>query len=106
MSLLGVIPPNAVLYLAAAEVAVGLAIVIAVYRLRREFDADVASDLRETDLGGVTPIVPEGPGGHPPKMGEMDDKAGTLDDGHGDGHTPPAGGHPEEHEAPAHAETH
>lgn len=46
---------------AAAEVAVGLAIVIALYRIRQQVDADAASDLRETDLGGMPPIVPEGP---------------------------------------------
>ena len=46
--------------IAAAEVAVGLAIVIAVYRLRRVVDANAASDLRERSLGDVPPIVPEG----------------------------------------------
>jgi NADH-quinone oxidoreductase subunit K len=45
---------------AAAEVAVGLAIVIALYRIRRDPDADAASDLREKDLGSVPPLVPEG----------------------------------------------
>lgn len=47
--------------IAAAEVAVGLAIVIAVYRLRHGVDADASSDLRETDLEGPGPITPEGP---------------------------------------------
>ena len=46
--------------IAAAEVAVGLAIVIAVYRLRRVTDANAASDLRERNLGEVPPIEPEG----------------------------------------------
>lgn len=46
--------------IAAAEVAVGLAIVIALFRLRRAVDADAASLLRERDLGDVPPIVPEG----------------------------------------------
>ncbi len=46
--------------IAAAEVAVGLAIVIAVYRLRRVVDANAASDLRERSLGEVPPIEPEG----------------------------------------------
>ncbi len=46
--------------IAAAEVAVGLAIVIAVYRLRRITDANAASDLRERNLGEVPPIEPEG----------------------------------------------
>jgi NADH-quinone oxidoreductase subunit K len=73
--------------IAAAEVAVGLAIVIAVYRLRRTADADAASDLRETDVGDVPPIRPEGPPTPP---------------GHGhDAHAAP--GH-EGHAAPAHAE--
>jgi NADH-quinone oxidoreductase subunit K len=45
---------------AAAEVAVGLAILIALFRIRRDADADAASDLREKDLGPVPPLVPEG----------------------------------------------
>ena len=45
---------------AAVEVAVGLAIVIALYRIRQQVDADAASDLRETDLGGMPPITVEG----------------------------------------------
>src|SRR5437868_10854841 len=49
--------------IAAAEVAVGLAIVIAVFRLRRVVDADAAQDLRETHVGEVPPIRPEGPAG-------------------------------------------
>jgi NADH-quinone oxidoreductase subunit K len=67
--------------IAAAEVAVGLAIVIAVYRLRRTSDADAASDLRETGVGQVSPILPEGPDV-------------PHDDGHGSGHG---------HDDPAHA---
>jgi len=62
--------------IAAAEVAVGLAIVIAVYRLRRGVDADASSDLRETDLEGPGPITPEGP----------DVPASDHDAGHGDAH--------------------
>jgi NADH-quinone oxidoreductase subunit K len=50
--------------IAAAEVAVGLAIVIALYRIRRNVDADSAGELRERNLGEVPPIVPEGPGGY------------------------------------------
>ncbi len=79
--------------IAAAEVAVGLAIVIAVYRLRKTADADAASDLREMDLGQVPPIRPEGPQTDP--------------HGHGaspDGHS--GGSDPDAHAAPAHAETH
>lgn len=47
--------------IAAAEVAVGLAIVIAVYRLRHGVDADAAGALKERNLGEVPPISPEGP---------------------------------------------
>lgn len=49
---------------AAAEVAVGLAIVIAVYRLRRSADVDDASDLREADYGPVPPLKLEGESHH------------------------------------------
>jgi NADH-quinone oxidoreductase subunit K len=79
---------------AAAEVAVGLAIVIALFRIRREADADAASDLRERDLGPLPPIVPEG----------------TPDPHAHDEHAPhPAGpeAHPAPHEPePAHAGAH
>ena len=47
--------------IAAAEVAVGLAIVIAVYRIRRGVDADAAGELKERQVGEVPPIRPEGP---------------------------------------------
>jgi NADH-quinone oxidoreductase subunit K len=47
--------------IAAAEVAVGLAIVIALYRIRRDVDSDVAGELRERNLSEVPPIKPEGP---------------------------------------------
>ena len=67
---------------AAAEVAVGLAIVIAVFRLRRVADADAASDLREEHLGEVPPIVPEGPAGTPPHAHDPHDP-------HADGQGPP-----------------
>jgi len=88
--------------IAAAEVAVGLAIVIAVYRLRRVVDANAASDLRERDLGDVPPIEPEGRvsphdahghgGGH------------GADDGHGAGHgAADAHGSVDPHAAHAHA---
>ncbi len=79
-----------VMTVAAAEVAVGLAIVIAVFRLRRSADADAASDLHETHVGEVPPLVPEGV---PPAHGH---DAGHAGDGHGDGRAAPA---------PAHAET-
>jgi len=58
---------------AAAEVAVGLAIVIAVFRLRRVADADSARDLKEEHLGEVPPIVPEGPAGTPPHAHDAPD---------------------------------
>ena len=45
---------------AAAEVAVGLAIVIAVYRLRHSTDVNEAQDLRDIDHGPVPAIVLEG----------------------------------------------
>jgi len=45
---------------AAAEVAVGLAIVIAVYRLRRSADVDDIHDLRDIDYGPVPPLKLEG----------------------------------------------
>ena len=45
---------------AAAEVAVGLAIVIALYRLRRSADVDDAHDLREIDYGPIPPLKVEG----------------------------------------------
>jgi NADH-quinone oxidoreductase subunit K len=47
--------------IAAAEVAVGLAIVIAFYRLRGDVDVDSAGELHERDLGRMEPISPEGP---------------------------------------------
>ncbi len=49
---------------AAAEVAVGLAIVIASYRLRRSTDINDAADLAEVDYGPVPPIVLEGEDHH------------------------------------------
>ena len=80
-----------VMTVAAAEVAVGLAIVIAVFRLRRSADADAASDLRETHVGEVPPLVPEGvPPAH----------------AHDAGHAPGADGHAHGEPAPAHAEAH
>jgi NADH-quinone oxidoreductase subunit K len=45
---------------AAAEVAIGLAIVIAVYRLRKSTDVDDATDLHEVDYGPVPPLKLEG----------------------------------------------
>jgi NADH-quinone oxidoreductase subunit K len=82
---------------AAAEVAVGLAIVIAVYRLRRVADADAASDLREEHVGEVGPIVPEGPAGTPPHAHDPADP-------HADGQGPPE--HETIPELAAHAQAH
>lgn len=50
--------------IAAAEVAVGLAIVIAVYRLRQSTDVDDAQDLHDVDYGPLAPIVLEGEDQH------------------------------------------
>ena len=49
---------------AAAEVAVGLAIVIAVYRLRRTANVDEVADLREIDYGPIPPLVMVGEDQH------------------------------------------
>lgn len=49
---------------AAAEVAVGLAIIIAVFRLRRSTNVDDAQDLHEVDYGPVPPLVLEGKDAH------------------------------------------
>jgi NADH-quinone oxidoreductase subunit K len=60
---------------AAAEVAVGLAIVIALYRLRRSADADDAADLRDVDYGPMPHLKLEGePAAH------HDDDHGHDDD--------------------------
>jgi len=74
--------------IAAAEVAVGLAIVIALYRLRRSVDADDAGTLHETNLGEVPPITPEGP------------DVPHADHGHDE---PEDAAHGHSHAAPAHA---
>lgn len=83
--------------IAAAEVAVGLAIVIAVYRLRRGVDADEAGALGERHLGEVPPISPEGPDtphdphGHDDGHGDGGDPGHDDHHGHGDGHGHDAG---------------
>ena len=84
--------------IAAAEVAVGLAIVIAVYRLRRVVDANAASDLRERDLGEVPPIEPEGKDAvhadHAHDAHAVDAHAVDLAAGHSSAHaSDPHGGH-------------
>jgi len=88
--------------IAAAEVAVGLAIVIALYRVRRAVDSDAAGELRERDVGRVPPIVPEGPGGPPHGDEHPEVPHGATEDAH-------PSPHPEEvgHEAESvPAETH
>jgi NADH-quinone oxidoreductase subunit K len=72
---------------AAAEVAVGLAIVIAVYRLRRSADVDDARDLKEHDYGPVPPLRLEGEDSH----------------AHDHAHDDAPGHEPAHDEAPAHA---
>jgi NADH-quinone oxidoreductase subunit K len=74
---------------AAAEVAVGLAIVIAVYRLRRSTDVADACDLRDRDHGPNPPLKLEGEDQH------HDDHHGGDDHAHDD--------HGAEGEAGAHA---
>lgn len=49
---------------AAAEVAVGLAIVIALYRLRQSTNIDDADELAEADYGPVPPLALEGEDHH------------------------------------------
>lgn len=61
---------------AAAEVAVGLAIVIALYRLRHSTDVNEAMDLRDVDRGPVPAVILEGEDHH-------------HDDDHGHGHDDP-----------------
>jgi NADH-quinone oxidoreductase subunit K len=72
---------------AAAEVAVGLAIVIAVYRLRRTTDVGEIGALHEVDYGPVPYPQLEG---RPAPHGHHDGHDGGHDDGHDDGHD---GGH-------------
>jgi NADH-quinone oxidoreductase subunit K len=85
--------------IAAAEVAVGLAIVIALYRLRRNVDADDAGELRERHLGEVAPITPEGPdvaadhGSHAPGDAHGGAHGSAHDPGHADAHGTPAEAH-------------
>jgi NADH-quinone oxidoreductase subunit K len=76
---------------AAAEVAVGLAIVIAVYRLRRTTDVAKAVDLKEVDYGPMPPLKLEGEDAHHPHEGEHEshapeEPAETHAGSHGGGH--------------------
>jgi len=71
--------------IAAAEVAVGLAIVIAVYRLRQSTDVDDAQDLHDVDHGPLPRIVLEGEDQHHHDHDHHDDhEHGHAGDGHGD----------------------
>lgn len=82
--------------IAAAEVAVGLAIVLALHRLRKDADADAAGELRETDLGALPPISPEGPDvahHHDDHHGEADAHDAHGHDAHGHGAAAPAEAH-------------
>lgn len=83
---------------AAAEVAVGLAIVIAVFRLRRTTDVGEVTELHEVDYGPVPRIRLEGEDAHhahaepdePSADGPPHDGHGAPGDGHGHGHGEPA----------------
>ena len=66
---------------AAAEVAVGLAIVIALYRIRQQVDANAATELKETDLEGMPPISVEG---EPPPHAHAAHDGEAAGGGHGD----------------------
>ena len=95
--------------IAAAEVAVGLAIVIAVYRLRRVVDADAAQDLHETHVGEVPPIRPEGPAGDHGHGHHDEQHRGVPGSGVPGDHAAPSSSsadHAPAHDAPAHAESH
>ena len=72
---------------AAAEVAVGLAIVIALFRLRRTTDVGDTTELRELDYGPVPRIRLEG---EPPAHAH-DEHHG---EGHGEGHDEEGAGDP------------
>ena len=81
---------------AAAEVAVGLAIVIAVYRLRRTTDVAEVADLKEADYGPVPYPQLEG---EPPAHHHDEDEDHGGDDGDGD-ESAPTGPAPAADEAP------
>lgn len=79
--------------IAAAEVAVGLAIVIAVYRLRQSTDVDDAQDLHDVDYGPLAPIVLEGEDQHHHDHDHEHAHDDDHDQGHGaHGHAPALSG--------------
>lgn len=99
---------------AAAEVAVGLAIVIAVFRLRRTTDVGEVTELHEVDYGPVPRIRLEGEDAHHAHEdhGEAEEEA-SGPDGHGGaghGHDEPAaaghGAHGPAHGAASHGGGH
>lgn len=61
---------------AAAEVAVGLAIVIALFRLRQSTEVDDASDLAEVEYGPFPPLKLEGEDSHHHDDDHHDDDGG------------------------------
>jgi NADH-quinone oxidoreductase subunit K len=77
---------------AAAEVAVGLAIVIAVYRLRRSTDVSDASDLRDRDQGPNAPLKLEGEDAHHDSHDADAAADGHVDEPHAHPVAPHAGG--------------
>jgi NADH-quinone oxidoreductase subunit K len=99
---------------AAAEVAVGLAIVIALYRLRRTTDVAETTELREVDYGPVPVLKLEGVDAphdpHEPGVHRADEAGGNGQEprggahGHGAGDHEPAGaGHGDGHGHGGHA---
>jgi len=88
---------------AAAEVAVGLAIVIALFRLRKSTDVDDATELAEVDYGPVPPLKLEGENQH--HDDHHDDHHGDASDGDdeggdGDGDKPAGSSDPDQSAAP------
>ena len=70
---------------AAAEVAVGLAIVIALFRLRKSTDVDDADELHEIEYGPVAPLKLEGePSHHHDDHDDHGDHPGDDDGGDDD----------------------
>ena len=67
---------------AAAEVAVGLAIVIELFRLRKSTYVDEADELHEVDYGPIPPLKLEGEAKH---HHDDHDDHGDTDDGNDDG---------------------
>jgi NADH-quinone oxidoreductase subunit K len=78
---------------AAAEVAVGLAIVIATYRLRRTVDVGRVTDLHEVDYGPPPPLRLEGEDAHHAHDEHADEGHDVPEDSHAaDAHAGAHGG--------------